>query len=212
MAFMPASTAVSTSFAEIVHAAVTVPVTTGDQYGYRAIPDPPEAPALTGVSAVRPAGGTVTEGFRVPVTGSASRPSAMSVPVAAPSTETPLVISGAVVSLTLKSGTRFCGIPEISPISHVRLDAYPVSATDTHVTGSAFAHAQIAPRLEYPLATEMPACCHRFPALSVTLTAGTFGAGSGGVVRETFVLIVSHAIHATIPEPSLVVIGVVPSP
>ena len=84
--------------------------------------------------------------------------------------------------------------------------------TLTQVTGSALTAIQIAHRALYPLETVIPSCCHRFPAESVTFTAGTFGAGDGGCVRDRFVLIVSQPINATRPLPRLVVIRDVPAP
>jgi hypothetical protein len=57
--------------------------------------------------------------------------------------------------------------------------AYPVRDTDTQEAAEEFAHAHTAHRDEYPCDTVMPSCCHMLPSLSVTLTAGQFGGGTG---------------------------------
>ena len=58
----------------------------------------------------------------------------------------------------------------------------------------------------------IPICCHRFPLLSVTFTAGQYGGGFGGSVSDRFAFVVSQPTNATRNDPSWVVIADVPIP
>ena len=111
--------------------------------------------------------------------------------------------SGAVVSPEEKSSPMSCGMFAISATVHASDAANPVSPTDTQVTALALAHAQIAHLEEYPWETVIPICCHRFPSLSVTFTAGQYGGGLGGSVRDRFAFVVSHPMNATRKRPVL---------
>src|SRR5580704_8106821 len=119
---------------------------------------------------------------------------------------------GAVVSPEEKSIWMSWGMFATSANVHASDAANPVSPTDTQVTGAAFAQAQMAHREEYPWETVIPICSHRFPAESVMFTAGQYGGGLGGSVRDRFALVVSHPVNATRKDPSCVVIGDVPIP
>ena len=107
--------------------------------------------------------------------------------------------------LTQKSTDAACGMPVSSATVHAADAANPVSPADTHVTGSAFGATHTAHRVcAVPSFRLIAACCHRFPALSVTLTAGS-GMTPPGVS-------VFQPRKQARNEPSCVVIGVVPIP
>ena len=154
-----------------------------------------------------------------PAVPSASQPpGTLAVPPAEPVTTAPNPIPGscaihvsdaadpdADAVLTLKSSAAACGIPAISVTGPAIPVANPVSPADTHDTGSAFGATHTAHRVcAVPSFRLIAACCHRFPALSVTLTAGSGMLPPAVSVFQPSVQ-VSH-------EPSCVLIGAVSIP
>src|SRR5689334_3162924 len=82
-----------------VHEAVTAPAAVaGCQYGYRAMPLPLDAPALTEVRAVKPVGPVLSVASPDPDSGTARQPSEMPAAVAVESSVRLVVASGAVES------------------------------------------------------------------------------------------------------------------
>jgi hypothetical protein len=106
--------------------------------------------------------------------------------------------------LTQKSTAAACGIPAISATVHAAEAANPVSPADTHDTGSAFGATHAAHLVGAEPGVLIAACCHRFPAESVTFTAGT-GMTAPGVSVFQPARTASH-------DPACVVIAVVPIP